>query len=194
VAGPPLLGPLIASNSFSLMVETCPNGAVDPGETVTVSLGLRNSGLTDTTNLVATLQASGGVVSPTGPTSYGVLTAEGAAVSRLFTFSAGGTCGGTNIATLQLQDGTANMGTVTFPFRLGRFSDSVIFAENFDGVVSPALPAGWTVSSSGAGGPWATTTSAADTPPNSAFVHDPSSPSDNSLVSPPFLVTGPAAD
>jgi hypothetical protein len=69
----------------------------------------------------------------------------------------------------------------------------VIFSENFDGVVSPALPLGWTVSSSGAGGPWVTTTALSDTPPNSAFVRDPSSPSDNSLVSPPFLVPGPSA-
>ena len=55
----------IAMNSGGIPVaaESCPpgNGAVDPGETVTVNFGLANGGSASTTNLVATLQESGGV-------------------------------------------------------------------------------------------------------------------------------------
>ena len=67
LAGLPTLAPVIVSNSFTLVAEICTNGVVDPGETVTVNFGLTNTGTADTTNLVATLLATGGIVSPSGP-------------------------------------------------------------------------------------------------------------------------------
>ena len=114
--------PVLVSNSFTLVAESCPNGGVDPAETVTVNFGLKNIGTANTTNLVATLLATGGILSPSGPQTYGVLITNGAAVAQPFTFTASGICGGTNTATLQLQDGAANLGTVTFSFRLGQSS------------------------------------------------------------------------
>ena len=95
------------------------NGVIDPDETVTVELSLENVGSTDTTNLVATLQATGGVTSPSGPQNYGALVAGGSAVTRPFTFTASATCGDTVVATLNLQDGATNLGTVTFNFATG---------------------------------------------------------------------------
>ena len=71
---------LIACNS---------NGFIDPNETVTVSLGVKNTGTLNTANLVGTLQATGGVTSPSGPQNYGVVVAGGATVFRSFTFTAG---------------------------------------------------------------------------------------------------------
>ena len=55
------------------------NGALDSGETVTVALPIVNNGDpgATTTNLVATLQAVGGVSSPSGPQNYGAV-AQGA--------------------------------------------------------------------------------------------------------------------
>ena len=150
LAGPPILAPIIVSNSFTLVAEGCPNGAVDPAETVTVNFGLKNIGTANTTNLVATLLATGGILSPSGPQTYGVLSTNGTAVALPFTFTATGSCGGTNTATLQLQDGAANLGTVTFSFRLGQPSVATVFSQNFDGVTAPALPAGWATSTSGA--------------------------------------------
>jgi len=112
---------LILTNGATLTTESClaTNGAIDPGETVTVSFGLQNTGCGNTVNLVATLQATGGVTSPSGPQTYGIVTNGGTTVSRPFTFTASGSCGGTITASLQLQDGMTNLGTATFPFTLG---------------------------------------------------------------------------
>ena len=57
------------------------------------------------TNLVATLQPTGGVTSPGSAQTYGALLAGGPALSRPFTFTASGACGGIITATLQLPDG-----------------------------------------------------------------------------------------
>jgi uncharacterized repeat protein (TIGR01451 family) len=184
LAGPPILAPIIVSNSFVLMVESCPNGAVDPAETVTVNFGLKNIGTARTTNLVATLLPTGGILSPSAPRTYGVLSTNGTAVVQPFTFIATGNCGGTNTASLQLQDGAPNLGTVTFPFGLGQSSVSTVCSQNFDGVTGPALPAGWTTSTSGAQSAWVTSTSARDTTPNSVFSPDPASVGVNELDSP----------
>ena len=67
---------------------------------------------------MATLQSSGGVVAPSGPQSYGAI-APGNNATRAFSFTATGTCGDTITATLQLQDGAINLGTVTYTFTLG---------------------------------------------------------------------------
>ncbi|MGO8925643.1 MAG: immunoglobulin domain-containing protein [Limisphaerales bacterium] len=191
LAGPPILAPDIVSNSFVLVMEGCPNGAVDPGETVTVNFGLKNIGTADTTNLVATLLSTGGITSPSGPQTYGVLSTNGTAVVLPFTFTAAGVCGGTNIASLQLRDGEANLETVTFSFRLGQSTGSTVFSQNFDGVTAPALPAGWTTSTSGAQSNWVTSTSAHDTAPNALFSRDPSRVGVNEVDSP--AITLPAS-
>jgi uncharacterized repeat protein (TIGR01451 family) len=193
VAAPPVLVPIIVSNSFTLVAESCTNGAIDPGETLTVSLGLQNTGTAATTNLVATLLATGGVLSPSGSQTYGVLATNGAPVAQPFTFTATGNCGDTNIATLQLQDGTANLGTVTFSFRLGLPGVTNVFSQNFDTVTAPALPADWTSSASNAQSAWVTSTAAADSAPNSVFSPDPANIGVNELDSPAItLPAGPA--
>ena len=94
------------------------DGAVAPGETVTVSLALANTGEIDTANLVATLANTGGVTASSGATNYGALIHNGAAVARPFTFTASSAASGIVTATLQLQDGANNLGTVTFSFAL----------------------------------------------------------------------------
>jgi uncharacterized repeat protein (TIGR01451 family) len=184
LTAPPVPMPFIVSNSFTLVAEGCPNGVIDPAETVTVTFGLQNTGTADTTNLVATLLTTGGILSPSGPQTYGVVSANGTAVALPFSFTASGNCGGTNTATLQLQDGTANLGTLTFSFPLGQFTVTSVFSQNFDGVTAPALPAGWATSTSGGESAWVTTTSARDTAPNSVFSPDPASVGVNELDSP----------
>ncbi len=84
-----------------------------------MNFDLSNVGTANTTNLVATLQATGGVTAPSGPQNYGALIASGSAATRSFTFTAGTTCGQTITATFQLQDGATNLGTVTFTFPTG---------------------------------------------------------------------------
>jgi len=189
--------PIIGPGSTTVTAESCApaNNAIDSGETVTVNFTLINEGTAPTTNLVATLDSTGGVSSPSGPQNYGALAADGGSATRPFTFTANGSCGGTLTATFQLQDGASNLGTVTFTFTLGVLN--VVFSENFDGVVAPALPAGWTTAFTNGdgdctvGGPlctlgsnWTTVNTSSDTAPNSAFHNDPSCVTNNVLDSP----------
>ena len=83
---------------------------------------------------------------------------------------------------------------------------SPVFTENFDGVVAPALPAGWVANFTNGdadctvGGPlctlgtnWATDTTTPDTAPNSAFHNDPSCVTDSSLDTPAFAIATTSA-
>jgi HYR domain len=197
----------IISGGATLVAESCTpaNGALDPNETVTVSFCVQNTGGGNTTNLVGTLQATGGVTSPNGPQNYGVVVAGGPVVCRNFTFTVTGTCGGTVTASIQFQDGATNLGTLTYTFTLG--VQNIAFTENFDGVTAPALPAGWVSAFTNGdgdctvGGPlctlgtnWTTSSAgipapAADTAPNSAFHNDPSCVTNNTLDTPTINIT-----
>ncbi len=173
----------VASENFSP-----PNGAPDPGELVTINLPLSNVGSANTTNLVATLQPTGGVTNPSGPQTYGVVTAGGSAVSEPFTFVASGTCGSNITLTLQLQDGTTNLGTVTYTLRLGTLTSSPLFTEAYDGVVAPALPAGWTTAVSGGETAWVTSSTTPSTSPNDATAPDVAVVGNTELITPPIAV------
>ncbi|MBK8493631.1 MAG: M36 family metallopeptidase [Chitinophagaceae bacterium] len=187
-----LTTPFIVSAGSAITAETCspPNSAIDPNETVTVDLTLSNSSPINSANLVATLQATGGVTSPSGPQNYGVV-AIGAPVTRSFSFTAGNlACGQQLTATLQLQDGATNLGTVTYTFTIG--ADVITISENFDGVTAPALPAGWVATNvTGAAPLWVTSSAGVPSPvaisaPNSIFIDDPSVATDKQIVTPTF--------
>ena len=116
----------VVSDNLVITAESCnpTNGAVDPGETVTVQLFLRATG-NNTTNLVATLQSNANFTFPSGPQNYGVLTNGAPGVGQSFTFVPNGVCGQTIFASLQLQDGAANLGTVSFPIVLGTIGSAL---------------------------------------------------------------------
>ena len=187
--------PQIVAGTSTIQTEGCtpPNGTPDPNETLTVSFCVQNVGTQNTTNLVGTLQATGGVTNPSGPQNYGVVTAGGAAVCRNFTFTATGSCGGTLTATIHFQDGATDLGNVTYTYTLGALVAG--FSENFDGVAPPALPANWTADqgTNAAGAPlWQTSNSGlpapvADTAPNAAFSQDPGGLCDNRLYTPSVM-------
>jgi PKD repeat protein len=141
--------PVIVGNGATVTAEGCSptNGVIDPNETVTVNFSLQNVGSADTSNLVATLLATNGVASPSGPQTYGLLTVGGAAVAEPFTFTANGTCGGSLIAGLQLQDGTNNLGTVTYNFTLGVFT---VATNTFANSATITIPASGTGATTGA--------------------------------------------
>jgi hypothetical protein len=193
VVGPPTMTPRIIPDGFTLLMETCPNGFIDPGETVTLNIGLRNVGLTSTSDLVATLNSDAGVVFPSSPQNYGTLLPGGVAVAMPFTFVVTGACGATNSLVLHLQDGATNLGAVSFPLPLGFRNDLPSLAQHFDVTGAPDLPAGWTVQASGAGPTWASSDSAFHSAPNSAYVRDANAPSDHRLVSPSFLIASSSA-
>ncbi|HTS19292.1 MAG TPA: proprotein convertase P-domain-containing protein [Verrucomicrobiae bacterium] len=107
--------------SAALVAQNCavPNGAINPGETVTVDLALQNTGNAPLSNVVATLQSVGGVTLPSGPQSYGTLLANGGAATNSFSFTAEGTCGGVLTATLLIQTNSAPYRTVPYGFTMG---------------------------------------------------------------------------
>jgi hypothetical protein len=114
--------PVLSAAGSILVNESCSptNSQIDPGERVSVNLKVLNSGPVSTSNLVGTLQSSGGALYPTGPTSYGVI-ASGGTVGRDFTFTADPalTAGQTITVSLQLQDGANNLGTISYAFTAG---------------------------------------------------------------------------
>jgi uncharacterized repeat protein (TIGR01451 family) len=124
--------PAIVFDSVELSAESCPpgNGAIDPGETVTLSLGLKNVGAGSTSNLVATLLPGGGVTSPSPPQTYGALVPGNKGVPLPFSLTATGACGGTLTATLQLQDGDKDLGTLSRSFNLGAMVATTVSATN----------------------------------------------------------------
>ena len=124
--------PALAAGSAILAAESCTptNGVIDPEETVTVEFTVENAGPASTTNLVATLLASNGVAFPSSAQTYGAL-APGAAGTAAYSFEAYGACGSFITATLQLQDGTANLGTVSYNFQLGKLVSHDEFCREF---------------------------------------------------------------
>jgi phosphatidylinositol-3-phosphatase len=185
--------PVIVTNGSTLVSEGCTptNGVIDPGEVVTVNFSVKNIGSGNTASLVATLVATNGVTSPSGPQTYGTVVAGGATVAEPFTFTANGACGGSITATLQLQDGANNLGTITYTLALGQTINPL--TQNFDAVTAPALPAGWSTSASGAQSNWVTSTTLADTSPNAVFSPDPGAVGVNELDTPTFAVVSSSA-
>ncbi len=189
----------IMSSSGSSIVSAGPNGVLDPAENVTVALGAKNIGgpgvVCTTAALTGTLQASGGVTVPSGSQVYGVVCSGGGpTVYKNYSFTVDGAlaCGATVTATVQMQDGATNYGNLTYTFVTG--SSAIAFAQNFDGVVAPALPAGWTSTlgpTNIVGVPWVTSTTTPFSAPNDAFSPDGSNIGDSYLDSPPIAV--PAA-
>ncbi len=185
--------PTIALDGLQLVGETCvpTNGAVDPGEVVTVLVSLKNSGAVDANQVVASLLATNGVLMPSPPQDFGPLLSGGAPVSRPFTFLTSGTCGEQIQLTFQLEDAGSSLAPVSTPLGLG--ATATVLTQNFDAVTPPVLPAGWTTAASGYLSNWITTTSTSDTASNSAFSASAPNIGENELLSPPInLPAGPA--
>ena len=115
--------PVLAQATATLLTESCipANGVIDPGETVTIGLPVKNTGGADTLNTVGTLQPSGGVTSPGASQSYGALISGGETVTRTFSFTADPdlTCGTDITATVAHQDGTTSLGNVVYKLPTG---------------------------------------------------------------------------
>ncbi len=115
--------PRIAFAGWTLVAESCtmPDGLVEPGEPVTLSVALQNTGTVNTSQqLIATLQLSGGVLIPSGAQDYGRLSAGGPPVARNFNFTAANQPLGSIITlTFRLSDNGVNRGTVSTTIALG---------------------------------------------------------------------------
>ena len=166
--------------------ESCSpsNGAPDPAETVTINFPILNNGGSATSNLVATLQNSGGVTPITTSQTYGAIASNGSVI-KAFQLTTNGTCGANLTATFQLQDGATNYGSISYSIRLGVLTPATTLFQNFDGVTAPTLPAGWTAAVvSGFMPAWVTKTTSPDTSPNAVVANTVTTPSENRLTSP----------
>jgi subtilisin-like proprotein convertase family protein len=131
--------PQIAWVGSTLVAEDCLpfNGIIDPGEIVTMTFALRNIGSANTTSIVATLTANGGIVPLSGPQNFGALPAGGASVSRPFTFLTTAACGSTATATLQIQSGPLLFPAVTNLFTPGA---QVLATNSFANTAAITIP------------------------------------------------------
>jgi uncharacterized repeat protein (TIGR01451 family)/uncharacterized delta-60 repeat protein len=141
-------GSIVIPAGVALISEQNGNGVIDPGETVRMFFAFRNAGGTNTSpNFTATITNSPGVtpISSPDPLSqvYGVLTPEGPAVSRSFTFTAGAVNGQQIAVTFLLRDGTnavgTNAGTALFTFTVGTNSSS--FSNSAPIIINDVAPA-----------------------------------------------------
>lgn len=187
--------PVLSNGGSTVASESCStDGRFDPGETVTINLCVTNTGGAPTTNLIGTLQATGGVVSPSAPQNFGAVPPNGVPVCRSFTFTVNPAlaCGSNVVLTLNLQDGASSFGPFTYNYGSG--SPIIGLAENFDGVTAPALPAGWAATNATGAAPlWVTSTATPDSAPNAAFVDDPAALSDKQLTTPAVNFSGASA-
>ena len=180
---------ILSQTGYQFTSENCAiDNAVEPSETVTLSIALRNTGARNTTNLTATLLATGGIINPSSPQNYGALAVNGAGVARPFTFTAAPTlrCGDPITLTLQLNDGAENLGTVTISLNAG--AKRIAFQQDFDSVNLPTLPNGWRTSASGAQDVWKTTEEHFQSPPNSVQSFAANQVGLNELTSPVFRI------
>jgi photosystem II stability/assembly factor-like uncharacterized protein len=190
---PGRLLPVLRNAGAALLAEGCvpANGVIDPQEDVTVAFGVSNIGPGPTLNLVVTLLATGGVTSPSGPESYGMV-GPASTVTREFSFSNNRACDETITLTFHLQDGETDLGNFSIPFSLGVLvTTPPVYTENFDGVTAPALPTGWTTARTGTAPLWVTSSAIRDTLPNSASTNGTNTPGDNQLNSPVIPIPTP---
>jgi len=179
-----------AGGSF-LTGESIPNGRVDPTENVAVSLCIANTSGSTTGTVNGTLQASGGVSSPSGVQNFSTIGA-GAATCRNYSFTVSASCGNTVTATLAITESGGPSKNLTYAFQVG--SPVVIMSQNFDGVGAPLLPPGWTTAAiSGASNPWTTVASKSDTALNRAYALNLAIDSHSALVSPSIAMPAGAA-
>jgi hypothetical protein len=162
------------------------NGVAEPGEDLIFSVPL--------TNLLSV--TDGPVLGMLGnySTNYGSMT-PGIQVVRTFAYRvpAGTACGAVlNIPlVISSPNGTTSQNV---PVRVGSASSTTpVFSENFDPPTTPpALPAGWTTTTSGvANTAWITVTTNTVDVANCAFSLDVATVSDASLVSPVIPISSP---
>jgi hypothetical protein len=186
--------PIVENTALSITSESCSiNHAAEPGESVTVALALRNSGLLPANDLTVALERIGGVIN-TGPSqNYGTLPADGSIVTRQFTFTLSPTiaCGSEVSLRFTLIANGQAIGTLPVPIRAGEVRYAL--SEHFDVTANSRLPAGWSTSATGGQQPWATSSARSSSPTRSVFSPDPIHVGVNEVISPSIQITSPQA-
>lgn len=161
------------------------DGAPEPGEPVTLLVPLFNQTGRDAVG--TTVQIPG-----VGTLNYSNINHNITASQQInYTIPAGTPCGTTITLTLNINSSLGPT-TVTRSFIVG--VPATTFAQNFDSVTAPTIPAGWTATSVQSGINFVTSTNNSDTAPNSAFAADPTTVGGGTdLTSPSIPITAVAA-
>lgn len=161
------------------------NGFPEPGENVLLSVPVTNATGATVTNVQVNING--------GPNAnYGTIN-DGQTVTQQIPFAipANAACGSTQNVTINVSSAIGAQVPVQRSFALGNPSGIV---ENFDSVVPPAFPAGWTTTQdNGTTIVWASTATGPSSAPNSMFANDPATVNMSSLVSPVVPITSTAA-
>ncbi|MBC7797078.1 MAG: M36 family metallopeptidase [Pyrinomonadaceae bacterium] len=163
------------------------NGFFDPNEPLTISVPLENVVGDDAVN--ATLQLVGG-----GSATYGTIANNSTATRTLnYTVPANAACGSDLSLTFNIN---SSLGAATFTRTIKIGQPNVSFSQNFDGVTTPALPAGWTSTLATSLTPnnatnWTSVSTAASSAPNSLFYAETTVPGLVDLESPAIPITNP---
>jgi hypothetical protein len=161
------------------------DGFPEPGETVAINIPITNS--TGGAATGTTVQIVGG-----GSANYGTIN-NGQTVSQAisYTVPANTPCGSALTLTINVN---SSLGATSFTRTIIVGVPVTTFTENFDGVTTPAFPAGWTAVSVSNGITFVNSTFNADTAPNSAFALDPLTVGGGTdLTSPSIAITAQAA-
>ncbi len=132
--------PVIVGESMTLLVETSVNGRYDPGEFVTASFSLKNTGSMGANHLTATLLNEAGVAESGPAQDYGAMSAGSGSVSRPFSFRANGPSGGSSKARLRLNDGALSLGVVEFVFSLSADTSTEVEVSSYKTANAVTIP------------------------------------------------------
>lgn len=161
------------------------SGFPDPGESVLVELPLTNNSGVTANNVSVTL--TGG-----GSANFGNIGHTQTVTRSIpYTVPSATPCG----AVIQLEfQVTSSLGPQIFARTLTLGEPIVSATENFDGVTSPAFPAGWTAQPVSNGVNFVTSTASPFNSPNAAFAANPSTVGGGTdLTSPVFEISSPSA-
>lgn len=168
------------------------DGYPEPGETVMLSIPLTNSTGITATNVQLVIAGNCGPI-PCFVPVYGTMEGASTRTSGVaYTIPPEAPCGGTIQVTFNV---TSSLGPVSFTRSIfvGKPATTVT-SENFDNVVAPAIPAGWTAVSTLGGPNFVSTTTTPDSSPNAMYALNPTTVGGGTdLTPPPVSVTSAAS-
>ncbi len=187
------------SSAFTDAGCTSANGYAEAAETIDLTVTIENYStcLSSITGILGTVTTSTpGVTITNAAQTFGNLSAVGSTASNANPFVLDldpGFASGTDIELLLTVGSSAGPALVPFSIPTGAPVQTTLLAENFDGVVAPLLPAGWsTALLVGTNNPWVTSMTFFASGANSVFCADVSVMSHNRLLSPPIVIPGNA--
>jgi hypothetical protein len=162
------------------------DGFFEPGETVKITVSLKNVTGLAADNVNA--QIVGG-----GSAAYGSIAHNGTASNQInYTIPANTQCGAAVNVTINVN---STLGPTSFNRTINTGQAVSSFAENFDGVSSPALPAGWSAVQTLNGPAFVTTPNNVVSAPNALFAAYPTTSAGGSdITTPPMAIGIQAAD